>query len=65
MKVTVKTDTCIGCALCVDLCPEVFVMDDEANLARTISDRVPAEAKGKCRDAAKNCPVEAIIVEEV
>ncbi len=64
MKATVKKDICIGCGLCADTCPEVFVMDDEFNIAKTLLDRVPAELKDKCKDAAANCPVEAIVVEE-
>jgi len=64
MTATVKKDLCIGCSLCVDTCPEVFVMDDESNVAKTVVDRVPAEIKDKCRDAATNCPVEAIAVGE-
>ena len=64
MKATVKTDVCIGCGLCVDTCPEVFVMDNETNVAKAKVDRVSAELKEKCSEAAKNCPVEAIIVEE-
>jgi ferredoxin len=64
MKASVKSDVCIGCGLCADICPEVFVMDNETNIAKTMSDRVPAEAKDKCGEAAKNCPVEAIVVRE-
>jgi ferredoxin len=64
MKASVKTDVCIGCGLCVDVCPGVFVLDSETNVARTITDRVPAELKEKCREASKDCPVEAIVVEE-
>jgi ferredoxin len=64
MKALIKSDVCIGCGLCVDICPEVFVMDGEANVAKTKLDRVPAELKEKCSEAATNCPVEAIIIEE-
>jgi ferredoxin len=63
MKPVVKKDVCIGCGLCTDICPEVFVLGDDA-IAKTIVERVPAEIKDKCRDAAKNCPVEAIVIEE-
>jgi ferredoxin len=48
----------------VDLCPGVFALDDETNVAKTKIERVPAELKEKCREAATNCPVEAIVVEE-
>lgn len=64
MIASVKKDLCIGCGLCVDTCPEVFVMDDEANVAKTKVDRVLAELKEKCGEAAANCPVEAIVIEE-
>jgi ferredoxin len=29
-KAIIKTDECIGCESCVELCPEVFGFDDEA-----------------------------------
>lgn len=64
MRASVKKDMCIGCGLCVDTCPEVFVMDDETNVAKTKVDRVLAELKEKCAEAAANCPVDAIVVEE-
>jgi len=63
MKAIVKKDVCIGCGLCVDICPEVFVMNAD-NIAETTQERVGAEIKDKCRDAATNCPVEAIVIEE-
>jgi ferredoxin len=63
MKAIVINDRCTGCGLCVDACPEVFEFDAEA-LARVKVDVVPAEAEAACRDAAGNCPVEAIEIEE-
>jgi ferredoxin len=63
MKARVKKDVCIGCGLCVDICPQVFVLGDE-NIAETIVERVGAEVKNACREAAKNCPVDAIEIEE-
>jgi ferredoxin len=64
MTATVKTGTCIGCGLCVDICPDMFAMDEETDVATTKALRVPAELKEKSREAATNCPVEAIVVEE-
>ena len=62
MKAKVNAETCIGCELCVATCPEVFLMNDDAK-ATVIVDRVSAEAKDACEQAAKDCPVEAITVE--
>jgi ferredoxin len=62
MKAIVDEETCIGCGLCVETCPEVFDMDDDK--ARAKVDEVPAGAADSCREAAENCPVEAITIEE-
>ena len=61
MKVTV-TDDCIACGLCCDTCPEVFEMGEE--LAVVLVDVVPGEAEDSCRQAAEDCPTEAIIIDE-
>lgn len=62
MRVTVDQETCIGCEVCVDTCPEVFEMADDK--ARTKGDEVPKDVVKSCREAADNCPVEAIEIEE-
>jgi ferredoxin len=62
MKARVDENTCTGCGLCVDTCPEVFKMDDA--VARVIVKEVPQHAGASCREAADNCPVEAISIEE-
>lgn len=60
-KVTIDTDECIGCQSCVELCPEVFAFDDEAEKALVRSDMTGNE---ECIDeAAESCPVSCIIVE--
>ncbi|MDD5483583.1 MAG: ferredoxin [Kiritimatiellae bacterium] len=62
MKVKIDADLCTGCGLCVDTCPEVFAMDDST--AKVIAAEVPAKVLDACREAADNCPVEAIAIEE-
>jgi ferredoxin len=54
-------DTCSACGLCVETCPDVFEMGDDA--AQTKMDEVPAEFEDAVKQAADECPVEAIIVE--
>jgi ferredoxin len=58
MKAIVDKDLCLGCSLCPELCPEVFEM--QADKAVVKVDEVPAGAEDTCRDAAQQCPVEAI-----
>ena len=62
MKAKVDKDTCTGCGLCCDTCPEVFEMADDT--AKVIVDEVPPQAEEKCREAADGCPVEAISVQD-
>lgn len=62
MKASV-TGSCIGCNLCVELCPSIFKMGDEGK-AEVIADPVPDDSLGCCKDAAEQCPVEAILVDQ-
>ena len=61
MKVRVDPDICIGCGLCVQICPEVFEMEGDKAVVRT--DTVPKDVESTCRQAADECPVTAIIIE--
>ncbi|MCX6993143.1 MAG: ferredoxin [Kiritimatiellaeota bacterium] len=62
MKASVDPDVCTGCGLCVDTCPAVFEMDDA--VAKVLVANVPEDVLDTCREAADNCPVEAISIKE-
>ncbi len=62
MKAKVDENLCTGCGLCVDICPEVFEMGDTVSTVKV--DIVPHEFEDKTKEAAENCPVEAISIEE-
>jgi len=62
MKVSVDADLCTGCELCIDTCPEVFEMKDDVSKAKV--EVVPEDAEESAREAAEDCPVEAIIIED-
>ena len=54
-------DECTGCGLCETTCPDVFQLDDQAS----VKDDADINANEELiRQAAEECPVEAIQVEE-
>jgi ferredoxin len=62
MKAVIDDDVCTGCGLCAETCPEVFDITDDT--ASVIGDEVPEDAMDTCRQAAEDCPVEAITIQE-
>ena len=63
VKATVSESDCVGCGLCASICPAVFEMDGDTNVAKVMVAVVPEEEAGPCREAAEDCPVEAIKLE--
>ena len=54
------TDDCTGCGLCEATCPEAFDLDDIASVKAGVDLN---EHEELIRQAADECPVEAIVVE--
>ena len=61
MKATIDQETCTGCGLCPEICPEVFEM--KSDTARVKAGTVPAAVEVACREAMQSCPVGAISIE--
>ena len=61
MKVSIDADLCTGCGACTDDVPDVFEMGDE--IAQVKQAEVPANLEAAVKQAAEDCPAEAIIVE--
>lgn len=61
-KIKVDKEKCIGCGLCVSLCPEVFEVDEGKS---RVKEEVDLEKNKKCvKEAVQSCPVGAIEKEE-
>lgn len=61
MKAIVDEDLCTGCELCTQTCPDVFEMVDD--VAKVKGEEIAADAEDCAKQAAEECPVEAIKVE--
>ena len=60
-KVVIDQDECIGCEACVEICPSVFVFNDDEGKAYVKED---ADAGDECvNEAIASCPVECIAKE--
>lgn len=51
---------CIGCTLCTQTCPEVFRMEGDKAVAYVGT--VPKNLEDAARQAAQECPVNAITI---
>lgn len=56
--IKVDQETCIGCGLCANTCPDVFRMDENSGKSEVFAQENVSGAK----QAAIDCPVEAISV---
>lgn len=63
MIALVNKDTCIGCELCTQVCPDVFSMDDDGKSV-AIDEEIPEENEDDAVDARDSCPVSAIDIKE-
>jgi ferredoxin len=63
MKVVVDFDLCEANAVCMDICPEVFKVDDDDFLHILIEE--PGEhLRAKVEEAVRLCPRQAISIQD-
>ena len=61
MKAVINAEECTGCELCVATAPEVFEMADDVAVMK--GDAIADEHVESAKQAAEECPVEAITIE--
>lgn len=61
MKAIIDADLCSGCELCTQTCPEVYEMEGDVAVVKV--DPIPEELEDSAKEAADDCPVEAIRIE--
>jgi ferredoxin len=57
-KVVIDTEECTGCGSCAEICPEVFELDEEEEIAHVIKPEGGPE--DEIEEAMETCPVECI-----
>ncbi len=62
MKATIDQELCTACELCVDTCPDVYEMSGDYAVVKVKV--IPANQEESARQAAEDCPVEAIKIED-
>lgn len=63
MKVIVDQEACIGCGMCIDVCPKVFEYNSD-NKSEAINENVTDASKEKIIESQQVCPVDAIKIVE-
>ena len=63
MKVRVDPSICAGFSVCLGLCPEVFELHDDGYATVLVSE-VPPELEDLVRQAASQCPAQAIFLSD-
>jgi ferredoxin len=59
MKVVVDFDLCESNAVCMDVCPEVFKVDDD-DMLQILIENPPETLRAKVEEAVRLCPRQAI-----
>ena len=59
MKAVVDQAGCIGCGLCVGLCPDIFHLNQD-NKAEAVDVPIPQQQAADLQKARDDCPVHVI-----
>jgi ferredoxin len=63
-KVVVDMDLCESNAICMGIAPEVFEVRDDDNLLYLLQENPPDELRERCEQAVRQCPKQAIKIED-
>jgi len=61
-RVLLDQDECVACGTCVEICPEVFKMDEENDTVKVILESGGPE--DLIQEAIDSCPVQCISITE-
>ena len=62
MRIEVDQNKCGTIGICVKECPEVFRFQEGSKKAKVIMGEIPPALEARCREAARKCPNQAVII---
>lgn len=63
MKIVVDYDLCEANAICMDIAPEIFKVDENDEL-QLLVESPPEKLRGQIEEAVRLCPRQAISIQE-
>ncbi|MDR1509325.1 MAG: ferredoxin [Synergistaceae bacterium] len=60
MNVNIDFDSCIGCGVCMQICPAVFGLDDDAGKALLLNEEAISGHEELIKEAMDSCPIGCI-----
>jgi ferredoxin len=63
MKIVIDYDLCEANAVCMDVCPECFRVEEDDTLT-VLVENPGEELRGKVEEAVRLCPRQAIAIQE-
>ena len=63
MKVVVDFDLCESNAVCMDVAPEIFKVDDD-DMLHILIENPPESMRAKVEESVQRCPKQAIAIAE-
>lgn len=58
--IKVNLEDCIGCGVCMQVCPNVFNLDEYNGKALLVSEDAPEDEKESVKEAIDSCPIGCI-----
>ena len=58
MSVQINLDNCIGCGVCMSICPDMFCLDEDEGKANVRAER--SCDSGAIKEAIESCPIGCI-----
>lgn len=63
MVVRIDEDLCSGCGSCTEICPEIFMLENDRVIVQIGEKPVSRQNEEACREAVESCPTEAIAID--